>query len=35
MNSKLIENNYLIIPNFISLNKAKELAEDFKQYSDL
>lgn len=34
MNSKLIENNYLIIPNFISLNKAKELAEDFKQYSE-
>lgn len=32
MNSKLIENNYLVIPNFISQERAKHLANDFIQY---
>jgi len=32
MNSKLLENNYLIIPNFISCEKAIELYEEFYQY---
>jgi predicted 2-oxoglutarate/Fe(II)-dependent dioxygenase YbiX len=32
MNSKLIENNYLVIPNFITSDRAKVLAEEFKTY---
>jgi len=34
MISKLFEDNYLVVPNFISSDKAKQLAEDFKQYAD-
>jgi len=34
MISKLFEDNYLVVPNFISSNKAKQLAEDFKTYAD-
>lgn len=34
MNQNLIENNYLVIPNFISSQKAKELADQFKEYFD-
>lgn len=34
MNSKLIENNYLVIPNFISSDKAKLLAEEFKSHCE-
>jgi predicted 2-oxoglutarate/Fe(II)-dependent dioxygenase YbiX len=34
MNSKLIENNYLVIPNFISDEKAKILAAEFKDYCE-
>ena len=34
MNSKLIENNYLVIPNFISSDKAKILAEEFKSHCE-
>ncbi len=30
MNSKLIENNYLVIPNFISSDRAKTLSDEFK-----
>lgn len=32
MNSKLFQNNYIIIPNFISSYRATELAEEFKEY---
>lgn len=34
MNQKLIENNYIVVPNFISSSRAKELSKDFKEYSD-
>jgi hypothetical protein len=34
MNKKLSENNYLIIPNFISSEKAKYLSEEFKNYCE-
>lgn len=34
MNSKLIENNYLVIPNFISLDRAKVLADEFKSHCE-
>ena len=30
MNQKLIENNYLLVPNFISSSRAKELSDNFK-----
>jgi len=33
MISKLFEDNYLVVPNFISSDKAKQLAEDFKTYA--
>jgi predicted 2-oxoglutarate/Fe(II)-dependent dioxygenase YbiX len=33
MNQKLSQNNYLIIPNFISHERAISLSEEFKQYS--
>jgi Rps23 Pro-64 3,4-dihydroxylase Tpa1-like proline 4-hydroxylase len=32
MNSKLLENNYIIIPNFIDSGFAKSLAREFKEY---
>jgi predicted 2-oxoglutarate/Fe(II)-dependent dioxygenase YbiX len=32
MNQKLIENNYIVIPNFISSYRATELVEEFKEY---
>jgi hypothetical protein len=34
MNSKLIENNYLVIPNFISSDRAKILADEFKSHCE-
>jgi len=34
MNSKLIENNYLVIPNFISSDRAKVLSEEFKTHCE-
>jgi len=34
MNTKLIENNYLIIPNFISSERSKTLSEEFKIHSE-
>jgi predicted 2-oxoglutarate/Fe(II)-dependent dioxygenase YbiX len=34
MNNKLIENGYLIIPNFISSYRANKLCEEYKQYSE-
>ncbi len=34
MNIKLSSNNYLIIPNFINSFRAKELADEFKIYSE-
>jgi len=34
MNQQLIDKNYLVIPNFISSERAKELAEDFKHYNN-
>jgi hypothetical protein len=34
MNEKLIKNNYVIIPNFISTERAKQLAEEYKKYSE-
>ena len=34
MNNKLIENNYLIIPNFIDSKRAKLLSEEFKLYCE-
>ena len=33
MNNSLLNNNYLIIPNFISKNKALSLAKEFGQYA--
>jgi hypothetical protein len=35
MNHELIEKNYIILPNFISSERAKELAKDFKEYSEI
>lgn len=35
MNTKLLENNYLIIPNFISSYKASNLKEEFEKYCEL
>lgn len=34
MNSKLLENNYLIIPNFISPERSKILSDEFKLYCE-
>ena len=34
MNEKLTENNYLIVPNFISAERADALASDFKDYAN-
>ncbi len=34
MNIKLLNNNYLIIPNFINFHRAKELGNDFKIHSE-
>jgi predicted 2-oxoglutarate/Fe(II)-dependent dioxygenase YbiX len=34
MNSKLVENNYLIIPNFISSYRASVLAKEFQIYCE-
>jgi predicted 2-oxoglutarate/Fe(II)-dependent dioxygenase YbiX len=34
MNQQLIDKNYLVIPSFISSERAKELAKDFKHYSN-
>lgn len=34
MNNKLIENNYLIIPNFISPERSKILSDEFKLYCE-
>ena len=34
MNEKLIENNYMIVPNFISAEKASDLAKDFNLYAE-
>jgi Rps23 Pro-64 3,4-dihydroxylase Tpa1-like proline 4-hydroxylase len=34
MNSKLFENNYLIIPNFISPERSKILSDEFKLYCE-
>jgi Rps23 Pro-64 3,4-dihydroxylase Tpa1-like proline 4-hydroxylase len=35
MNSKIIENNYIVIPNFISKSRAKILYEEYKNYCKL
>ena len=32
MNQQLIDKNYIIVPNFVSLERAKELAVEFKQH---
>lgn len=32
MNQKLIENNYLLVPNFISSSRAKELSDNFNSH---
>jgi len=34
MNPKLIENNYLVIPNFISSDRSKLLSDEFKSYCE-
>ena len=34
MNNKLLNNSYIIIPNFINSHRAKELGRDFKIYSE-
>jgi Rps23 Pro-64 3,4-dihydroxylase Tpa1-like proline 4-hydroxylase len=34
MNTKLIQNNYIIIPNFIASYKAHELSNDFNSYCE-
>jgi hypothetical protein len=34
MNSKLIENNYLVIPNFITPDRSKILADEFKHHCE-
>jgi Rps23 Pro-64 3,4-dihydroxylase Tpa1-like proline 4-hydroxylase len=33
MNNKIIENNYIVIPNFISAYKSNKLKEDFSKYA--
>lgn len=33
MNNRLVENNYLVIPNFISSYRASELSSDFSEYA--
>lgn len=35
MNKNLLDNNYLIIPNFISPYKCNKLKEEFKQFSEI
>jgi predicted 2-oxoglutarate/Fe(II)-dependent dioxygenase YbiX len=35
MNSKLIENNYVVIPGFIPSYKAVELSKEFKSYCEI
>tara|TARA_A100001035_G_scaffold209907_1_gene169802 strand:- start:300 stop:1451 length:1152 start_codon:yes stop_codon:yes gene_type:complete len=34
MNEQLIKNNYLVVPNFISSQRSKELAQNYKEYVD-
>lgn len=34
MNQQLIDNNYVIVPDFISKEKAQSLAKQFKEYCD-
>lgn len=34
MKQKLIENNYLVIPNFITQERAKELSDEFKRHCE-
>jgi predicted 2-oxoglutarate/Fe(II)-dependent dioxygenase YbiX len=34
MNQKLTEDNYIIVPNFISSSRATELAKKFKEYTE-
>lgn len=34
MNIKLLNNNYIILPNFISSKRAKELGEEYKIFSE-
>ena len=34
MNQQLIDKNYIIVPNFVSLERAKELAVEFKQHCE-
>lgn len=34
MNQNLIDNNYIIVPNFISPDKARQLATEFKKYCE-
>ena len=33
MNQKLLDNNYIIIPNFISNYRANKLKDEFVEYS--
>ena len=33
LNEKLTENNYMVVPNFISGERASALAEDFNEYA--
>jgi Rps23 Pro-64 3,4-dihydroxylase Tpa1-like proline 4-hydroxylase len=35
MNSIIIQNNYIVIPNFISKSRAKKLHEEYKNYCEL
>jgi hypothetical protein len=35
MNKTLLDNNYLVIPNFLPQDRAKNLSEEFKEYSKL
>ena len=34
MISKLFEDNYIVVPNFLSSEKSKQLAKEFKEYSE-
>ena len=34
MNEKLIENNFMIVPNFISAERASDLAKEFNLYAE-
>ena len=34
MNEKLIENNYMIVPNFVSEERATDLADEFNLYAE-